>query len=64
MGKIINGTDVWYLNAVKKIYISDLTVDGTHKRPTTNGKIVFDCESAVFKNINLTKECTVYNVFD
>lgn len=64
MGKIINGTDVWYLNAVKKIYISDLTVDGTHKRPTTNGKIVFDCESAVFKNINLTKECTVYNVFE
>ena len=63
MGKIINGTDVWYLNAVKKIYISDLTVDGT-KNPATNGKIVFDCESAVFKNISLTKECTVYNVFE
>lgn len=62
MAKIINNNDVWYLNAAEKLYISDLTVDGA--KGEGNGKIVFNCESAVFKNINFAETCNVYNVFE
>lgn len=61
--KILNGTDKLNLNAVEKVYISNLTVDG-EKKPNSNAKIFIDCKELVIKDSVIAKGCTAYNVFE
>lgn len=63
MTKKISGNNNLYLYAKDKLYISNLTVDGTRKE-NTNGKINFDCKTLVVKDVQTTDTCTAYNIFE
>lgn len=62
MNKKVQGTDNLYLNAVKKIYINNFDVEGS--KGAINGKVLFDCEDFVAKNVTVANGCTAYNVFE
>jgi hypothetical protein len=61
--KVLNGTDKLNLNAKEKVYISNLSVDGT-KKPNSNAKIFIDCSELVIKDSVIENGCTAYNVFE
>ena len=61
--KVINGADKLTLNAKEKVYISNLTVDGT-KKANSNAKIFIDCSELVIKDSEIVNGCTAYNVFE
>ena len=47
MNKKVQGTDTLNLNAVKKVYINNVEVEG--QKGTGNGKIMFDVQDAIEK---------------
>lgn len=61
--KSIKSQEQLVFNAVKKVYIDTIEVDGTQV-PGSNAKILLDCEEFIVKNATIKDGCTAYNVFE
>ena len=63
--KNITGTEQLVLNAIQKVYIEDLGIDGGKVTvANTNAKVYVDCEELIVKDSEIKNGCTAYNVFE
>ena len=62
--KKIQNNEQLALNAVKKVYISNLDIDGGKPASNGNAKILLDCEELIVKDSEIKSTCVAYNIFE